>query len=160
MRSNPSWRKANNSWSAGATAFSARYTIPRAIHHFEMATEIASPISWDGQLFWVHFALADLFSREGRFDDPHVHIERAKSHAFNDAYKLARAMEEQARFWRDQYRFEKAKPEASHAADVYGELGATYDLGRCRKLVQWIDEQMNNTAASEEPDVDGELLET
>ena len=137
--------------------YDSKGNTERAIHHFEIAIEIAS---WDGQLFWVHFALADLFSREGRFDDAHVHIERAKSHAVNDAYKLARAMEEQARFWRDQYRFEKAKFEASHAADVYGELGATYDLGRCRELVQWIDEQMNNPAASEEPDVDGELLET
>jgi len=140
--------------------YDSKGNTEKAIRHFETAIEIASPLSWHGQLFWVHFALADLFYREGRFDDAHVHIERAKSHAVNDAYKLARAMEEQARFWCGQCRFEKAKFEASHAVEVYGELGATYDLGRCRGLLQWIDEQMNNPVAPEEPDVDGELLET
>jgi tetratricopeptide (TPR) repeat protein len=69
----------------------------KAIHHFEAALEIASSLNDHTELFWIHYALADLNFRQGRFDDAHAHIERAKSHAINNAYYLGRAMELQAR---------------------------------------------------------------
>jgi hypothetical protein len=64
--------------------------------------------------------MADMFSKESRFDAAHDHIERAKSHADN-AYCLGRAMELQANFWFKQGMFEEAKLEASCAVDVYME---------------------------------------
>ena len=110
----------------------------KAIHHFEVALGIASSLNTVSNLFWVHFALAEVFSGEGKFDDAHAHIEHAKSHAVNDAYELGRAMELQADFWYDQQMFEKAKSEASSAADVYEKIGATEDAEDCRRLLRKI----------------------
>jgi tetratricopeptide (TPR) repeat protein len=70
----------------------------KAIYHFEAALGIASSFNWHDQLFWIHYSLAELFLDEGRFDDAHAHVERAKSHAVDNAYYLGRAMELQARF--------------------------------------------------------------
>ena len=129
----------------------------KAIHHFEVALEIATSLSLDDQLFWVHYSLAQLFFKERRIDDSHVHIERAKSHAANDTYYLGRAMELQASFWRRQRMFEKAKLEASHAADIYKKLGAGQDLGRSREFLEWIDKKMNDPVVSDGSG-DGKLL--
>jgi len=116
----------------------------KAVHHFEAAIETASSLNLENQVFWAHYALARLFSGEGRFDDAHAYIERAKSHAIDDAYNQGRAMGLQASSWYDQRMFEKARSEASHAADIFEKLGAAHDLEECRKLFQRIDEQMNN----------------
>ena len=117
----------------------------KAIRHLEVALEIASSLNTVNDLFWVHFALAEVFSGEGRFDDAHTYIERAKSHAANDAYNLGRAMELQAGFWYDQRMFEKAKSEASSAADVYEKIGATGDAEDCRRLLRKIDGELPGT---------------
>ena len=69
-------------------------------------------------------------------------------------------MELQANFWYDQRMFEKSKFEVSHAADVYEKLGAERDLGRCRKHLQELGEQINNPAVSDESDANRELPET
>ena len=122
----------------------------KAIHHYEVALEIASSLNEFYLLFWVHFALAQLFFGEGRFDDAHAHIERAKSHAINDPFNLGCAMELQANVWYKQRMFEKAKFEVSRAADIYEKLGALSDVEDCRKLLRKIDEL----------DLDGEFLET
>ena len=111
----------------------------KAIHHLEVALEIASSLNMVRDLFWVHFFLARLFFGEGRFDDAHTYIERAKSHAVNNAYNLGRAMELQANFWYDQRMFDKVKSEASGAADVYEKIGATEDAEDCRALLRKID---------------------
>ena len=134
----------------------------KAIHHFEVALEIASSLNLDHQLFWVHYSLAQLFifSGEGRFDDAQAHIERAKSHVINDVFKLGRAMELQAKSLYQQHMYEKAKPEALHAADVFEKLGAAQDLEACRELLQWIDEELDSRASSDESDVYGESPET
>jgi len=133
----------------------------KAIRHFEVALGNASSFNMEDQLFWIHCSLSKLFSGTGRFDDAHLHIERAKSHTTNDPYYLGHVMELQADFWYGQRIFERAGSEASHAADVYEKLGAAQDLGECRKLLQRIDEQMNNPVVSDESGVDGagELLE-
>ena len=64
----------------------------KATHHLEVALEISSSLNLDNQQFWVHYALAQLFFGERRFNDAHAHIERAKSHAISSAYKLGRVM--------------------------------------------------------------------
>jgi tetratricopeptide (TPR) repeat protein len=108
----------------------------KAIDHFKTALEIASPFNWHDPLFWTHNSLAEAFIYKDRFDDARSHIEHAKSHAVNDAYRLGRVAEQQARFWCMQRRFEEARSAASHAADVYERFEATKDLERCRTLLQ------------------------
>ena len=68
-----------------------------AIHHFGIAFQIASSLNQAGQLFWIHYRLAEVFSREGKFDDAQAHLEHVKSHAVNNRYLLAHAMRQQAR---------------------------------------------------------------
>jgi len=116
----------------------------KALNHYEKALEIATSSNWDYQLFWIHHALAQLFHGQDRFDDAHSHIKCAKSHTVNEKYLLGHAMEQQASFWYLQQSFEEAKSEALCAVDVYEKLGATKDLERCRKLLQQIEEAMNN----------------
>ena len=140
--------------------YQSKGNIEKAIHHFEVALEIASSLNMDDQLFWVHYGLAQLFSGEGRLDDAHTHIENAKSHTTNSTYRLGRAMKVQADLWYKQRMFEKARSGASHAADVYEKLGATQDLERCRNLLRRIDEELNRPVVSDKSGVDGEHLET
>jgi tetratricopeptide (TPR) repeat protein len=68
----------------------------RAVHHFETSLEIASTFNWHGLLFWNHCSLANLFRDEGESDNANAHIERAKYHAVDYAYKLGCAMQMQA----------------------------------------------------------------
>jgi len=64
-----------------------------AIDHFEMALSVASSFNWHHELFWIHYSLAQVFSREDRFDDTLVHIKHAKSYAGDGSYTLGCAME-------------------------------------------------------------------
>ena len=84
--------------------------------------------------------MAVMFSKQSRFDAAHDHIERAKSHVADDAYRLGRAIELQARFWSKQGMLDKAKLEASRAIDVYTKVGATRDIEDCRVLLRMIGE--------------------
>ena len=111
----------------------------KAIHHLEAAIEIASSLNLDNQLFWLHYALSGLFSEEGRFNDAHAQLERAKSHAANDVYNLARASLLQAEFWNKQRMFEEAKFEALCALRVFEKLGATNDVKYIGELLGQID---------------------
>jgi len=115
-----------------------------AIHHYETALGIASSFNWDSQLFWIHYSLAQLFPDEDRFDDAYVHIERAKSHAANNAYYLGCAMELQAGFLYQQCRLEEARSEALRGVDVYEKVGAAKGVEDCRRLLQRIEETMKN----------------
>ena len=124
----------------------------KAIHHLELALGIASSFNWASRLFWVNYGLALLFSDQGGFNDAHAHIERAKSHVVDEAYKLGRAMELQARFWYDQHMFEEAKLEALRAIGSYERVGATKDIEVCRRLLRKIDESGSGGT--------GKLLET
>jgi len=119
----------------------SRGETERAIDHFETALRIASPSNWHGQLARNHYELANLFFKEGRFDDAHASVERAKSHCINNPYNLGRAIELQARFWYGQGKFEEAKSEALGAADVFERLGAAKDLEDCRALLRDIEEK-------------------
>jgi len=57
-------------------------------------------------------------------------------------------MKLQTNFRYDQHVFEKAKLEASYAAEVHEELGIAQDLGECRELQQ-IDERMSKPVVSD-----------
>ena len=138
--------------------YQSKGSTQKAIHHFEVALEIASSLNLDEQLFWVHYALATLFFMEGRLDDAHAHIENAKSHTTSGTYNLGRAMKLQANFWNEQRMFEKARPEASGAVDVFEKLGAAQDLKRCRELLRRIDKKLNRPVVSDKSGVDGEHM--
>ena len=120
----------------------------KAIHQYEVALGIASSSNWHSGLFQIHNDLAGLFRDEGRFDDAHVHIERAKSHTADSPYNLGCATEQQAWIWYKQHRFEEAKSEALRAAEVFEKLGAAKDLESCRKLLQRIEKKLNNPTTS------------
>ena len=127
----------------------------KAIHHFETALRIASSPNWRDVLFWNHLDLVLLFRDAGEFDDANTHIERAKSHAIDDAYKLGRAMKMQADVWHRQGRLEDAKSEASDALEIYERFGATKDTETCRELLRKIEQTMGHQSTSAQ----GELLE-
>jgi len=129
----------------------------KAIHHYEVALGIASTFDRHNTLFWLKYDLADLLCDEGRFDDAHAHIERAKSHTANSAYNLGRATELQASVWYGQHRLEEAKSEALRATDIFDKLGAVEDMERCGELLRMIE---NGLAASSQSDSDCELLKT
>ena len=115
----------------------------KAVHHFEVARRIASPFNWHDQLFLVHCSLAQLFLKEGRFDDAQVHVERAKLYTSNRTYYLGRAMEVQAELWHKQHRLKQARSEASGAIDVFEKLGAVQNLEACKKLLRAIEWELN-----------------
>jgi len=121
-----------------------------AIKYLETALEIASPFSWHNEQFWIHHSLANLLFGEKKFDDAHNHIEHAKLHTTDNTYQLGCAMEQQARFWYEEYRFEEAKSEALHAVDIYKKLGCAEQLGDCRMILQDIEEQMRKLVISSE----------
>ena len=118
--------------------------VEKAKNRFEAALEIASSFNWHDQQFWCLYSLAHLSLGRGRFDDAHAHVELAKSHVVNDAYLLGRAVHLKARLWCGQRRLEEAKYEASCAADIFERLGSSKDLEVCRRLLQRIEEAMNN----------------
>ena len=129
----------------------------KAIHHFEVALGIASSFNWHDVLFWIHYALAQLFLREGRFDDVQTRIERTKSHAVDNPYYLGRAMELQARIWYKRRMFEEAKSEALRALDVFEKLGAANDAELSGVFLRDIDRNVRGDGlGSKESDDDGE----
>ena len=128
----------------------------KAIHHLEAALGIASSLNWDYDLFWIYYNLAVVSSGEGKFEDAHIHIEHAKSHAVDHTYNLTRASELQATFWNKQHRLEEAKSGALRVLDVYEKLGAVQDAERVRRLLERID---RNAQGNERSGHDGEPLE-
>ena len=108
----------------------------KSIRHFETALGIASSFNWNDQLFWTHYSLTLLFCKEGEFDNAHVQIEQAKSHAVDNAYKLARTVEMQAWVYFRQCRFEGATSECRRVLEIYEKLGNLCDAKRCRDLLQ------------------------
>jgi len=122
--------------------------VEKAISHLEAALSIASSFGWYYDQFWIHYALAELFFNQGRFDDSDAHFEHAKSHAVNDPYVMARATDLQARFWYQRNMLREAKAEALRAADAFEKVGATTDLELCRGLLCHIEEAMEKPNTS------------
>ena len=136
--------------------YSSKDDTEKAIHHFEEALGIASSLGVVNPLFWIHFDLAELFSRKNRFHDAHTHVEQAKSHAVNNPYNFACGSLLQARFLYRQHMLEEARSEASLVLGVFEKLGATNDAERARKLLGRIDRSArgNVLAISDESDDD------
>ena len=111
----------------------------KAIHHFEKALEIASSLNMADQLVWINYYLAEVFSKQGEFEDAQTHLERAKSHAGDESYLLAYVMDQQARVWDEQGRLEEARSEALRALDAFEKLGAANDAEDVRGLLRYID---------------------
>ena len=134
--------------------------IEEAITHFEAAIGIASSFNYQAQLFWNNYSLAELFFDKERFDEAHDRVERAKSHAVDDAFLLGRGMKMQAEFWHKRQRLEEAKSEVLRALDVFEKLGAGWDLEKCRELLQELLQdtqgEMNDLVGTRESDGDGE----
>jgi tetratricopeptide (TPR) repeat protein len=122
----------------------------KAIHRLEVALEITSSLNHHTELFWTHYALSELFSKEGRLNDAHAHI---GLHVVNNPYHLARASGLQPECWHQQHMFQEAKSEALHALDVFEKLGATNDAEYTRELLGEIYHRVRGID-------DGELLET
>jgi tetratricopeptide (TPR) repeat protein len=138
--------------------YQSKGNTEKAIHHFELAFEIASPSNWHHILFRIHYDLARLFCNEGRFDDVQAHIERAKSHTVNSTYNLGYAMELQASVLYQQHRLEEARTEALRAVDIYAKLGAARDMENCRKLLQKIENELNAPVSSGQSGLNCELM--
>ncbi|KAF9785155.1 hypothetical protein BJ322DRAFT_1108619 [Thelephora terrestris] len=124
-----------------------------AIDHLQTALRIATPFSWRGELFSIHYALAQLFRTRHNFSSANTHIEQAKLHTVNDRYNLGRAMEMQARIWYREYMLEEARAEALSGVEIYEKLGAMGDARDCRKLLQKIEQAMENWSISSESDL-------
>ena len=111
----------------------------KAIHHFEIATRIASSLNRLEQVFWVNYRLVEVLFGEGRFVEAQARLEHVKSHAVNNPYLLAQVMDQQAQLWDRQDRFEDAKSEALRALDAFEKLGAVDDAQRTRRFLHKIE---------------------
>jgi hypothetical protein len=116
-----------------------------------VALKIASSLNNHVELFRICSILSELSFKEGRFNDAHAHIERAKSHAVNDPYLLARASWLQAEFWEQQHMFQEAKSEASHVLDVFEKLGAATFAVQVRQFLEKIDRKIKEIDDGELP---------
>jgi tetratricopeptide (TPR) repeat protein len=130
----------------------------KAIHHFETAIRIASPLGWDNVLYTNHSDLARMFCDEGEFDDANAHVKQARSYAGHSGLFLGRAMELQAGVWYRQLRLEEARSEALHALEIYEKLGAAKDAGDCKGLLLKVEQAMKNRSAGFRGELLGALL--
>ena len=119
--------------------FTSKGETEKAIHHFETALGIASSFNWNGQQFWIHNALAMLFRNKDEFDDAHAQVERAKSYAVNNEYRLGRAILTQAQVYYRQRRLEDATGEALRASEIFEKFGDFTFLEDCKTLLQAIE---------------------
>ena len=90
------------------------------------------------QLIWVNFSLARTSRDQGKSEDAQTYFEHAKSHAVNNTYFLAYVMDQQARVWNGQRRFEEARSEALLALSAFEKLGAARNAEITRDLLQQI----------------------
>ena len=107
----------------------------KALEDDELRLRIASSYDLRVRAFWIHLSLAELFSKERRFDEANSHITWAKRQATNGVYNLASAMWLQARIWSDQDRFEEVEHDVSRAIDASERLVAVTELEGCREFL-------------------------
>ena len=132
----------------------------KAIYHYDVAHGIASSLNWRPPLFGIHLTLARLFLDENRFNDAQVHVERAKSHALDNAYYLGRAVDLQARIWYRQRRFKDAASEALCAQEIFKKLGNSKYLEACKTLLRKIEGAIKSPPHSSKLDSNSELQKT
>jgi len=104
--------------------YGSKGNTEKSINHFGIALGIASSFNWHDELFWIHLFSARLSIVQGRFDNAHVHIEHAKSHVVDNAFRLGSVMLVQAYSLYRQRRLGEAKFEALRAVDILEKLGA------------------------------------
>ena len=124
----------------------------KAIHHPEVAIEIATPLDWHHHLFRIHFSLASLLSDEGGYDNAHNHVELAKPHAINNVYPLGRAMLLQVKIWYRQLKLEEATCEALLALGVFEKLGGTKYIRACQDLLRDVKQSQESGSSGELPE--------
>ncbi|KAF9783117.1 hypothetical protein BJ322DRAFT_1110014 [Thelephora terrestris] len=129
----------------------------KALDQYETSLRIASRFNWQNLLFWIHYSMAELFSSEGEFGNANTHIQQAKSHAVDNTYLQGRAMELQARLWFQQRRLEDARSEGLAAPEIFERVGAAKDAGRCRELLQEIEQAIERQSIPEKSDFSGEF---
>jgi tetratricopeptide (TPR) repeat protein len=132
----------------------------KAINHYEAALGIADSFNWHSQQFWILLSMARMSGDQGRFDNAHAHIERAKSYMANNTYDLGHAMKLHGQIWFEQGKLEEAKSEVLCAIVVFEKLGAARDLEDCRKLLRDTEEKMERLIVTSDLDFNGEHLET
>jgi len=116
----------------------------KAASHLEVALEIASPLNWSEELFWVHSSLAILYLTQGRVDDAHTHIEHVKSYPVANVYRLGFTVFLEARCLYLQRRLEEAKLEALRAVDMFEKFELPVWLGDSRGLLRDIEEAIDS----------------
>ena len=112
----------------------------KAIHHYKVAIEIASPFNWHEELCWIHYSLAELFCNDSAFDDSNAHIEQAKSHAVGREYDLGRTAELHARIQYQQGKLKEARFEILRAKEIHEKLALATRVQNCRDLLQEIEQ--------------------
>jgi len=129
-----------------------------AFIHFETALRIISPCNCLSQQSHIHQCLAELFSRQDKFNEAHAHIEHAKSYAMNDNWNLGQTIYLQAGILCKEQRFREAKSEVLHAITMFEKLGAAREVDDCKILLNDIEEKINGQVTTGGPDSSGEFL--
>ena len=114
----------------------------KAVHHYNVALGIASVFNWHDQLFNIHLSPAILFYEQGEFVDAQAHVERAKSYATQNSYRLGLAAEQQARIWCQQGRLQDAASEFFLAREIFEKLGVEYCASYCRERIREIEQAL------------------
>ena len=117
--------------------------IEKAVSHYWMALEIATPFNWHERLFRTNYSLARVFHNEGRSQDAQAYIEHANQYTAGSPHNHARAALLQASIWYRQDRFEEARSEALRAANAFEELGSAGNIQQCERLLQDIQKELD-----------------
>ena len=118
--------------------YQSKGKMKKAIHHFKIALGFASSLNVVRQLIWVNSTLAVTFSERGESEDAQAHLDHAKSHAVDDTYLLVLTIDQQARLWYKQHKFEDAKSKALRAIEAFERLGAANDAEATRQFLYQI----------------------
>ena len=111
----------------------------KAIHHFEVAIQIASPFNFHTELRSIHHNMAMLFREEGAFDDAQTHIEQAKLLGAEHEFYLGRAADLQALIWCQQGKLKEAKLEILRGKEIYEKLGLSADVQHMRDVLEMVE---------------------
>ncbi|KAF9785093.1 hypothetical protein BJ322DRAFT_1020693 [Thelephora terrestris] len=90
-----------------------------------------------------------LFCDEDEFERANAHIEQAKSHTVDHTHDLGLAMYAQAWIWYRQGRLPDAKSETLRALGIFEKLGLVQDEGKCREILQEIEQAMESQPTSD-----------
>ena len=110
--------------------------MKKAIRHLEIALDVASSHNMTGRDLPKIIPWSRVFTTERKFGDAQILIERTKSLAADNPRLLAFAMNQQARIWIGQHRFDEARSEALRAFNAFEQVGDTHHAENARGLLQ------------------------